>query len=220
MAMYNKIIKKILILIKKRKKLFNQLRDFFSYLFLKYKGVDTKFGYVKLYGLPQITKSKGSKIIIEKGVSLVSSPKANPSGICHPVVLATMSKDAKIIIRKDAGLSGATICAAKFIEIGEYVGLGANVSVFDTDFHAIKPWERRYDNMNKTIVKPVKIGDYVWVGANSIILKGVNIGYGAVIAAGATVTKDVDDFSIYGGNPAKFIKKIENSEEIKYKNDE
>jgi acetyltransferase-like isoleucine patch superfamily enzyme len=49
----------------------------------------------------------------------------------------------------------------------------------------------------------------VWIGFNSIILKGVTIGEGAVIAAGSVVTKDVSPYTIVGGNPAKFLKKIE-----------
>ena len=56
------------------------------------------------------------------------------------------------------------------------------------------------------------IGDGVWIGARAIILPGVTIGEGAVVAAGAVVTKDVDPWAVVGGNPAKFIKKRELSE--------
>lgn len=52
----------------------------------------------------------------------------------------------------------------------------------------------------------ITIGDGVWIGSNSIILSGINIGEGSIIAAGSIVTKDVEPFSIVGGNPAKFIK--------------
>lgn len=54
--------------------------------------------------------------------------------------------------------------------------------------------------------KPVTIGDYVWIGARAIICPGVTIGEGAVIAAGAVVTKDVPPYAIVGGNPARYIK--------------
>lgn len=57
-----------------------------------------------------------------------------------------------------------------------------------------------------SVSKPVVIGDDVWIGARSIILKGVHIGKGAVIAAGAVVTKDVPEYAIVGGVPAKVIK--------------
>ncbi len=52
----------------------------------------------------------------------------------------------------------------------------------------------------------IQIGDDVWIGANAIICSGVNIGQGAIIAAGAVVTKDVEPYAIVGGNPAKLIK--------------
>lgn len=56
---------------------------------------------------------------------------------------------------------------------------------------------------------PVVIGDGVWIGARAIILPGVTIGEGAVVAAGAVVVKDVEPWTVVGGNPAKFIKKRE-----------
>ena len=51
------------------------------------------------------------------------------------------------------------------------------------------------------------IGSDCWIGVGSTILKGVNIGDGSVIAAGSIVTKSIPSFEIWGGNPAKFIKK-------------
>lgn len=58
----------------------------------------------------------------------------------------------------------------------------------------------------KMVVAPVIINEYVWVGTKVIILPGVTIGRGAVIAAGAVVAKDVPEFAVVGGNPAKVIK--------------
>lgn len=60
----------------------------------------------------------------------------------------------------------------------------------------------------------VVIEDDVWIGCNAIILKGVTIGTGAVIAAGAVVTKDVAPYSIVGGNPAKLIRKRFSAEQL------
>ena len=57
------------------------------------------------------------------------------------------------------------------------------------------------------ITAPITICDGVWIGARAIILPGVTIGEGAVVAAGAVVTKDVEPWSVVGGNPAKVIKK-------------
>ncbi|MEP7146052.1 MAG: acyltransferase, partial [bacterium] len=57
--------------------------------------------------------------------------------------------------------------------------------------------------------KPVLIEDDVWIGANCFILKGVTIGKGSIVGAGSVVNNDVKPFSIYAGNPAVFIKNIE-----------
>ncbi len=57
------------------------------------------------------------------------------------------------------------------------------------------------------ITAPIIIDDGVWIGARATILPGVHIGEGAIVAAGAIVTKDVEPWTVVGGNPAKFIKK-------------
>ena len=56
--------------------------------------------------------------------------------------------------------------------------------------------------------KPIHIEDKVWLGANVTILPGVTIGEGAIVAAGAVVTKDVESRTVVGGVPARFIKKV------------
>lgn len=59
------------------------------------------------------------------------------------------------------------------------------------------------------VTKPIVIRDKVWIATGAIVLPGVTIGEGAVVAAGAVVTKDVEPWTVVGGNPAKFIKKRE-----------
>ena len=89
------------------------------------------------------------------------------------------------------------------ITIGNNVLIGHRV-VIATLNHAQKPSQRQ--DMHPL---PVKIEDNVWVGSGSIILPGVTIGEGAIIAAGAVVTKDVEKNTTVGGVPAKKIKDIE-----------
>jgi acetyltransferase-like isoleucine patch superfamily enzyme len=192
-------------------------KQFYDYYYLILNGVDTKLGYVTLLGKPVIQKHPNSIIRIEKGVTLVSDVTTNIAGISHPVILATLRKNSCIHIGKDSGLSGSTICCAASVQLGEYVGIGVNTSIYDTDFHALDPYERKFDNDNNTISKPIVIADFVWIGGHSIILKGVNIANGAIIGAGSVISKDIPELSIYAGNPAKFIKKI-NVDDTTYDN--
>ena len=88
------------------------------------------------------------------------------------------------------------------IEIGDNVLIGQQV-VIATVNHDFMP--KRRANM---LPAPVKIGDDVWIGARATILPGVTVGSGAVIAAGAVVTKDVPENTVVAGVPAKIIKNI------------
>lgn len=88
------------------------------------------------------------------------------------------------------------------IFIGNNVLIGHNV-VLATVNHDLNPYDRH------NIYKPIRIGDRVWIGSNAVITQGVTVGEGAVVAAGAVVTKDVAPFTVVGGVPARFIKKIE-----------
>lgn len=88
------------------------------------------------------------------------------------------------------------------IMIGDGTLIGHNV-VLATINHDLDP-QKRGDN----ILAPITIGERVWIGANATILPGVRIGDGAVVAAGAVVTKDVPENVVVGGIPARVLKKI------------
>jgi acetyltransferase-like isoleucine patch superfamily enzyme len=183
-------------------------QELYTYIYLTKKGVDTKFGYVKMQGLPIIYKTPGSRITLAKGVTIISNSKHNIAGINHPVILATLTKTAIIEIGK-VGLSGASICAAINIRIGDNSGLGANSKIYDTDFHVINPEKRRNQNsIEEALTAPVIIDEDVWIASDVTILKGVHIGHGSVIGAGSIVTKSVPPLVIAAGNPAKVIKSI------------
>ncbi len=89
------------------------------------------------------------------------------------------------------------------IYIDDDVLIGHNV-VIATLNHGMNP-----ENRGDLHPKPVHIGKAVWIGSNSTILPGVTIGDGAIVAAGAVVSKDVPENTVVGGVPAKIIKKIE-----------
>lgn len=89
--------------------------------------------------------------------------------------------------------------------IGNHTSIASQVLIYNSE-HNI------HSEDFKSVEEPVEIGDYVFIGPRAIILPGVKIGFGAVVAAGAVVTKDVGDFEIVGGVPAKVItnRKIRN----------
>jgi acetyltransferase-like isoleucine patch superfamily enzyme len=105
------------------------------------------------------------------------------------------------------------------IEIGDYVVIGWNTTIADTDFHPIAPAERIADSIacsplgkNQTrpeiVRKKVVIEDDVWIGPNATILKGVRIGTGAFIEAGTLVVSDIPPRARVIGNPAQIIGKV------------
>lgn len=97
-----------------------------------------------------------------------------------------------------------SITAAEKINIGNHVNIANNVVIVDHDHFVDK--KGVHGNL---ITAPVNIEDHVWIGTNVTITKGVNIGEGAVIAAGAVVTHDVPAHTVVGGIPANKIKKID-----------
>lgn len=89
------------------------------------------------------------------------------------------------------------------LKIGSHVGIASQVLIYN-DEHDINSLD--YGNS----FGPVEIGDYVFIGPRAIILPNIKIGKGAVVAAGAVVTKDIPDFEIWGGIPAKKINDRQN----------
>lgn len=96
-----------------------------------------------------------------------------------------------------------SITATRSIKIGDGVDIANNVVIVDHD-HVMT--DSGVTGELKS--SPVKIDNHVWIGANSIITKGVHIGEGSVVAAGAVVTKNVPAHSVVAGVPAKIIKKL------------
>ena len=91
------------------------------------------------------------------------------------------------------------------LEIGENVMMGPNVRIIVRD-HCTSRTDIPMCQQGFLPSEKVVISDDVWIGANVIILPGVTVGKGAILAAGAVVTKDVPNYSVVGGVPAKVIK--------------
>ena len=114
-------------------------------------------------------------------------------------------KDAELSLGSGYFNGYSQIICAKKISIGDDVAIARDVIIRDTDAHSI------LDGKHEKI-KPVKIGNHVWIGTRAIIMKGVTIGDNAIIAAGAVVTKDVPNNCIVAGVPAKIIREDVNWE--------
>lgn len=173
---------------------------------LRYSGVDIGQD-CRFYGKPIIQKHRGSKIALGDNVSLRSSPRSNPLSPNHPVVLSTRAKDAEIRIGDECGFTGTTIVSEDAVTLGKNVTTGSNSVIVDTDFHPTDP-ETRMDHFTNCDTEPVKIGQNVFIGMNSIILKGVSIGDGGVVGAGSVVSQDVPERTLVAGNPATEIRKL------------
>ena len=149
-------------------------------------------------------RGKGS-IKIGNNVTINSSLKSNPIGGNTRTIVHC---NGKLTIGNNVGLSNCAIVCQDQITIEDWVKIGGNVSIYDTDFHSINYIERRNSFDHDIKKKPIIIKQDAFIGAHSIILKGVTIGKRSVIAAGSVVTKNVPDDEMWGGCPAKFIKKI------------
>lgn len=180
-----------------------------SYIFLRMKGIETKFGDVILFGFPIIHKCPGSVIKFGKGVSLISQSRYNLAGINHPVILATVAKGARIVIGNNSGISGSTIVSATSVKIGDNTSIGANTDIYDTDFHIVDPIERRkQNNIYEAPTRQVIIGNDVWIGSRCMILKGIEIGDKSIIGAGSIVTKHIPESEIWAGASVRCIGRV------------
>lgn len=108
---------------------------------------------------------------------------------------------AKLKIGERCSIGDRTqIHCANSITLGDEVLIAWDCNILDTDYHSIEG--------EKEKTAPINIGNRVWIGCRVIITKGVNIGDGAVLAAGSVITKDVPPNALVAGNPAKVKKQV------------
>lgn len=159
-------------------------------------------------GIPYVMVARGGKFSIGKNFAMNNGIKGNPIG-CYERCTFFVDRGALLTIGDNVGMSQAALICHKSITIGNNVKIGGGVCIYDTDFHSLDPVVRRSsEDLKNRAEKPVVIGNDVFIGAKSIILKGVTIGENSVIGAGSVVTKSVPANQIWAGNPAKFIRSI------------
>jgi acetyltransferase-like isoleucine patch superfamily enzyme len=154
-----------------------------------------------VHGLPEVRLKKGAVIEIGNDVTLCSLSRFNPLAPRRKLSLVTNTPGARIILQDGAGISNSVLSCYQRITIGRNTLVGAECLIVDSDFHGLPLGE------DKPIRSaPVTIGDNVFIGARTIILKGVNIGNKSVIGAGSVVTSDIPENCVAAGNPARVVR--------------
>lgn len=117
---------------------------------------------------------------------------------------------ASLIIGNNCGFSSVCLWAHQSIVIGNYVNIGADTILLDSDAHSLSFLDRRVDalDLKSKVNKPIIIGDDVLIGTRCVILKGVQIGARSIIGSGSIVVSDIPEDCIAAGNPAKVIRRI------------
>jgi len=144
------------------------------------------------------------RISIGKNLRAVSNRLRSFITLYSPCTLTTIGAG-QIIIGNNVGLNGTVIVARSKVSIGSHTMIAPNVIIMDHNGHNPWPFADRWKVQDEP--KAINIGNNVWIGMNCLILKGVTINDGAVIAAGSIVTDDVAENSLSAGNPAIYIKK-------------
>lgn len=160
---------------------------------------------LQLYGIPIIVKNKNAIIKIGDNCHIRSGFLTNLVGLSQRSIIC--AKDSAMIdVGEGVGMSGVTIYAREKITIGNRCVIGGNVKILDNDFHPSNPDLRLKNPCANYGKAPIAIGDNVFIGCNSLILKGVTIGENSVIGAGSVVVKNIPSNCVAAGNPAKVIK--------------
>lgn len=155
---------------------------------------------ISFLGLSTFTVNRGSKITIGNDCSFKSIPDSNLIGINRQCMISSIGTNSELTIYNNVGMSGVTIGCFNKITIEENVKIGANSVITDGDWHP--------EDSRSGFSKPIHIGKNVWIGVNTIILKGVSIGDNSVIGAGSVVTHNVPANVVAAGNPCRVLKNI------------
>ena len=159
----------------------------------------------KIYG-PILIKNKGA-ISIGKNWKVNSHKWANVIGGDQRTSIVVL-RGGVLRIGDNVGMSNSAIFCAESVTIDSNVMIGGSCKIWDTDFHALDSGTREVTPNGGYKTAPIHIKSNAFIGAFSIILKGVTIGERSIVGAGSVVTKSIPDGEIWAGNPAKFIRNV------------
>jgi len=172
-------------------------------------------GDMRILGrLPKIKAPGTSRLVFGHKVVLNSDDVVSNTALTYPCTLIC-GLTGRIEVGDNTILNGVAITAYQRIAIGRNCQIASATMICDTDFHPLDPATRARQALGYKIdfagVKKaeVVIGDNVWIGWGSIVLKGVHIGDNSIVAAGSVVVDDVPSDVIVGGSPARVIKRLD-----------
>lgn len=168
-------------------------------------GVSTGSGH-RYFGLLLLRRHPSAVMQIGRNAVFRSSPSSNTIGLNRSCYLSA-DDGAGLFIGDDCGFSATVISAGCSIRIGNRVMCGANVTITDSDRHPLSAATRHAGQAGAKAA--VVIEDDVWLGMNVVVLKGVTIGKGAVIAANSVVSQNIPPFSLAAGVPARVLPSME-----------
>lgn len=189
-----------------KKILRNPKKAYFAFRLLL-KGFHYKIKY-KLIN-PNVSIGKNFKVRCKLNIkgpgNVIIGDNVVVDGTSHSVTPWTTNKNATIIIGNNVFLNGTRFGCSKKIEIGDNCII-ADCRIMDTDFHSIIPDKRNDPAYIRS--EPIKIGRNVWIALDSVVLKGVTIGDNVTVSAKSVVYNDIPAHTVYGGNPAVFIRTV------------
>jgi len=199
-------------------RLFRRLKKiwFSNYNYIKFVCTGVQLGsHSNIWGKVYLQVHPKSTVTIGESFTLSSGEAFNPLSRNIRACICSERPESIITIGHHVGMSSPCIWAKERITIGNYVNIGGDCIIMDSDAHNLD-WRirdngemfSRKETMDVHTAKcaPITIGDHVLIGTRCIILKGVSIGDRSIIAAGSIVTKDIPADCIAGGNPCKVIK--------------
>ncbi|AZV55533.1 acyltransferase [Clostridium sp. AWRP] len=197
-------MKTIYNIIRKIRKVFEKIVNM---ILFHYFGVDLGGKTYHIEGILTIRADTKHSITIGKNVEFRSGKKYNIIGGDTRLILRTY-RGGKIAIGNNVGISNSSLVSMNNIIIEDDVMIGGSCKIWNTDFHSLN-MEQRMESYDTNIQSaPIRIKRGAFIGACSIVLKGVTIGEKSIVGAGSVVTKSIPDGEIWGGAPAKFIRKI------------
>lgn len=185
---------------------FYHLHSVFNNLWLRTRSNILFDGSVKFVGAPIIDIASGCYLYLGSDVTLNSRNKGYHINMHSPVKLMADRPGAVIRIGEGSRIHGTCIHAYSEINIGRNCLIAGNCQIFDGHGHDLC-----FPNVEDRVLsvggsKPITIDDNVWIGANTIILPGVKIGFGSVIGANSVVSKEIPPMSVAVGNPAVVVR--------------